>query len=136
MSLHSRITLVLASCFAMLGASASAKVEYVPVRESHVRTVLASIADGDEPKLLSGNADEALVARARRAAGECPLGRRVIYNRPGWSIAQINLTCAEDEQIGFLLMFLEGKWVGTELYPSGIVVVAPPASPSFKSNED
>ena len=128
--------LMFASCFAMLGASASAKVDYVPIREPHVRTVLASIADGDDLKLLSGNADEALIARARRSATQCPLGTRVIYNRPGWSIAQINLTCAEDDQIGFLFIFLEGKWVGTELYSSGIVVVAPPASPSFKSNED
>ncbi len=136
MRLRTQIKVALASCAMMIGASATAALEYVPIGERHIQGVFAAIADGGELNLLSGNADEALRARARRAAAECPLGKRVVYNRPGWSVAQINLSCAEDEQIGFLLIFLEGKWVGTELYPSGIKVVAPPAPPAFKRNED
>ena len=135
MKLRTKLSLIAIGLFASASSTAGAKLAYVPVSESHVRESLEAFANGDQIPMLSGNADAATVARARLAVGECPMGTRVIYNRPGMSISQVNLACGDEDKIGFLFIFLEGELKAMEIYPSGIVVVAPPASPSSKSNE-
>ena len=134
MKLTTKMRFIVIGLLATVSSTASAKLEYVPINETHVRHALEAFADGEQMTMLSGNVDEATVARARVAAEECPMGRRVIHNRPGMSISQVNLDCSGEEQIGFLFVFLEGELKATEIYPSGIVVVAPPATPSIKSN--
>lgn len=135
MKLMTKLRLVAIGLLAGTSSTASANLEYVPVSETHVRQSLAAFANGEQIPMLSGNADAATVARARLAAEKCPLGTRVIYNRPGMSVSQVNVDCNDENKIGFLFIFLEGELKAMEIYPSGIVVVAPPASPTFKSNE-
>ena len=135
MTLRTKLSLIAIGLLASASSTASAKLEYVPVSETHVRQSLEAFADGEVIPMLSGNADAGTVARARLAAKECPMGTRVIYNRPGMSFSQVNLECSDENKIGFLFVFLEGELNAMEIYPSGIVVVAPPAPPAFKSNE-